>query len=71
MGIGSLHSCLHPMSKVIMASPRRRLGVQAAVVSGRRARRALGVYGVAMASNCAADATDAGVLSSRAYRKGF
>jgi hypothetical protein len=32
---------------VAEASPRRRLGVQAAVVSGRRARRALGVYGVA------------------------
>jgi hypothetical protein len=33
-------------TKVIMASPRRRLGVQAAVVSGRRARRTLGAYGV-------------------------
>jgi hypothetical protein len=32
---------------VAEAAPRRRLGVQAAVVSGRRARRALGVYGVA------------------------
>jgi hypothetical protein len=30
-----------------MASPRRRLGVQAAVEAGRRARRAMDAYGVA------------------------
>jgi hypothetical protein len=35
------------VDNVIMASPRRRLGVQAALVSRRRPHRALAAYGVA------------------------
>jgi hypothetical protein len=58
--------------KVLMASPWRRLGVQATLVSRHRRRRALAAYGVAtarlgvaMASSSATDATDAGVFEGR------